>query len=1630
MNFLDPNQQLAQARGLMGQGQYGPYGPQGTQRSAYAEATELRAAQVSSGLVNFATGTAVGVPMVASIAAGMMRSSGKGILGTVARRADIGLSVMDPFGAAMEGVMNFSKKGLGGATMGLTGLAGGIAGGYLASTVFNKSVDFMRDRALEGQRNYLATRTLMREMTPMGFGDQSVLQTPTTSFTAPAQVSTMASAIRGVGSEYGMNSAQTRNVLGTLGGMGMINTSSVKSVSDSLRAQLKELKEISRQIGGDINEAVSTYQSLDRMGFRTHGQRSQVLRNITTTSGMTGLSMSQVGNVMGQTIDLGDTMGISRMRSADIAFRSMQTTAILQKGGGLNLQYMERMGGSPESVALRMAQIQLNTGNSAGGMAMMSNAFTPGGSVDTASLKRLMEGRKQSLNYGALRKFDPYQMSEMSDKMTEFSGAAIMARVNAIHGENQKDPLKARREQYKFLASMGMSDPQEQLQYLAHQRAAPRAQFVGALQELRNNAFTARDNTLTEGMEGASNSLRKAIDQVTESIGRTFERAGEAILRHWEKVNKNVSLALNGRERTYGTGVSDMASMDAVSRDVLHGRFDPSGNRYSGGRLLNLLESSRSLQQATAASTNVRGIDASTRADLLGSWSVSGGMYNIGRADRGLGRFISSSTDSILETILDAQGRRRPRGERIGALAEAFDVSPPTKGSIAVGNTLRGERAAVSPMEYMQLIGRDHGVELDMSNERGRGLEIMKLDYSAAEMLSKRQGAAFARNFQQNIVAPLNRQAYKDDWGRSAWGAGLAGAGIGAGMGGAIGAMYGGIGAVPGLIVGGIIGGSIGITAGALGFTGTRGVKEMGRDKWVGMGAGMALGTAVAPGVGTMVGGALGYFGGASAIRGLDRALIGAGGFLGMDLQGGMKGLIEQYSGSQGVDVPKALGAAQLETLAGERSELIKGGAFNPLSQQLFQKDYDELGSQERLLLDEMMRRHGGAAGGALAGERSSKITTPQMNAIIAQEMGRNSAESFFGTGSHATANRMRVLKDKAVGIDIGAAMEGLSGAERTRVQMGPGTHTQSAKVTGRLGLERVSDAYEGFRELREANTPLGPGEMVPKSLLPLVTTQQGDRQLLDFGKITAELDRMEATPDSDKAGIAAQREAWAGIFANAGLKAKGAASDLNPYVFSMGGSDATIQGQADLLGGLKGGVLSPGLYEGEGNLRIKEGHVMTATGVMGAMGAMSRLGAQNGGRGQITPSQIEGVLKASRDKKFFSNVNRDAELGALVEYNLAAKGFDLTDENYAREVGELEKRGVITPLQATRAKTVGAHGNMTPEAVTKTLNNASATVGLEVAEDIDTRIANQQALNQESARNMWVGAKDQAYRNKTQSLIRSRGGEFAAQITAASDVLSTDTVRTLKERVDKARAEGKNPLEVMQDPENAGLVRQLQVELGSSASAEDDTTKRAWIKTLSASMGSFTTLLSGGDDFNTLLEGRIHGVIKDGKIDRARLFNVMGDDGGALFDKRGGGGQLAALEELMAGGRKGTKGEDRTRALMASVAKSKDMGEQLGTFGMSTEGMSQDEISAEYSKLVSGMAKGSKGGDKMNDALEGALKRVVAAFTGTDTEKERTTNFQEALLSDIKELKDSTVKWNARHFDVVHVSDVPMSAE
>lgn len=597
------------------------------------------------------------------------------------------LGTLDPFAAARMGWRAGGVLGTGGRILGgLTGFVGMGAATMAPAALVNA----MGENMIEGQREFLATRQLMRELPATGnpFGAASVLSpsnmaSRVNSLTSVGSVSALQGEMASLGSVYNASPSAMRNTLSGLAGMGAIDTRSAQTISQSFRAALSELKSIGKMVGLDLAEASQVYGQLRSMGFNTTGGRMQALGALSSTASLTGMGMRQTTSVAQAGMQAAMQSGMTAGAGFNLALNTLSTGAVRVAAGAVDANYLQRVGGL-EGYARRMMELQMQASASPGAMAAMSRVMTTGGQVTGSALARLGSGRHTSMSSSFARDYDPYAFMGDNAGFSEMSGNILLGQVAGIQARYADNPVRANRRQYELLAEYGINDPREQLEYLGMLRGRTRGEAMQTAQLLQNRTLAIDRPESASRVDVLMDSLGRLTEAVVGSTNQ-LQRAG-ANLQTWsERVVQRGYDSVVGRDRElYGAAYTDEA-VSMASRLLRQGQM-PSFGTISGESARLAIDNDPGLRRLLGNSSGIAGWQPSAAGGVVGA---------------GL-RVLSPLTT------------RRGRG--MGASYEGVMSFTGTRGTgVYMGLGSGGRELYATGNEFYQAMGLEFGQALDES---------------------------------------------------------------------------------------------------------------------------------------------------------------------------------------------------------------------------------------------------------------------------------------------------------------------------------------------------------------------------------------------------------------------------------------------------------------------------------------------------------------------------------------------------------------------------------------------------------------------------------------------------------------------------------------------------------------------------------------------------------------------------------------------------------------------------------------------------------------------------------------------------------------------------------------------------
>lgn len=325
------NQMMMQQTSMFaGQAQYAqtigmrPMAPPSSMMGVGPRQTGMFGEQVASGMAGFAQG-ASGVGM-----------AGLGIAGAIT-----GMPT-DPFSAAFTGgTAGYAMGGMGGAALG----AAGMALPFYAATAYTGALgrNFMGGM----QQQFALNSTLRNNF--QHFGGQGALGRGFSQQQMGQIGGTVASTLRS-------NPMTTANELNQLiqGGseMGMMSgTRDVQTFSQNFRRMISTLRNIQRELGGNLTEALEFARQSQAMGVFGQGNQQAFASMTRGTMATTGMSMGQLTELQGMGANLSMATGGRTAQGARGAMRRASQIGAAANSGILTQEMMSNMTGGLQGAA-------------------------------------------------------------------------------------------------------------------------------------------------------------------------------------------------------------------------------------------------------------------------------------------------------------------------------------------------------------------------------------------------------------------------------------------------------------------------------------------------------------------------------------------------------------------------------------------------------------------------------------------------------------------------------------------------------------------------------------------------------------------------------------------------------------------------------------------------------------------------------------------------------------------------------------------------------------------------------------------------------------------------------------------------------------------------------------------------------------------------------------------------------------------------------------------------------------------------------------------------------------------------------------------------------------------------------
>jgi hypothetical protein len=680
----------------------------------------LTASGIAAGTTaaNFAAGAPsmllpmlMGAPLISKLAGSAL---GTGRIGRAVGGAFSPISaLLNPFGFGQKAFSAAKAAGMGMAGAGTVGALAALPG---LGLVFGggAAIDYASKQVFQGAQDYVATRQLMREMPGVGFGATSVLGggSGLTDLSA-GQISQANQSIQSIGGRHGLDASASRNLLSNLSQTGMIDTSSVKAMSQSYQKALSDFKLMAKTLQIDIDQTIELYKGLDQLGLRGNAERKSVLSRASATSSLTGKSFDSVMQTVTGAVAAGNSLGLSSYASANVATRAMAVSALAEKSGALPESYLNRVGGY-DGYTNRMIELELGMSRSSGAMRMMANMYDTGGRFRSDnSLSAGGAGRSANSFF---RNVDPYELDRMSQEMSSALPSMVLARVDAIQARHGSGSVRANREQHRFMQTMGIEDPQEQLAFLMSARSAGAGQFVQGLQA-STDRVNAAPLAAAEALRRESLGLKDALKLMTSSLTTELRAFGEAMQVASEEAAGRIAMSRGGQRFSPANFQSTTQQLGVVSEYIRQGKLDPFTSdpmrEVMGieGRYRDLIANGLSSSSAFTGITRAEG-----RGMLTGGLDRTIARFGYDLPEQ-LQNMASTVNRAALSTVF-GEDVFRPRQSENDVMGGFYAGRNETGGAYSIRSGNNPNRGQVTFGQIMESVANMHGQNYDSRTNR------------------------------------------------------------------------------------------------------------------------------------------------------------------------------------------------------------------------------------------------------------------------------------------------------------------------------------------------------------------------------------------------------------------------------------------------------------------------------------------------------------------------------------------------------------------------------------------------------------------------------------------------------------------------------------------------------------------------------------------------------------------------------------------------------------------------------------------------------------------------------------------------------------------------------------------------
>lgn len=408
-----------------------------------------------------------------------------------------------------------------------------------------------------------------------------------------------------MGDQFGLDRGGMQQVTSMIAGSGGLNgAQDIRGFSTKLRAQLNQLKEVSRETGAALDEAHQIIQSLKSQGFSGQNVVSQAasLRSRGSVSGLGEGALYASGAAGG---DVGRQMGLNRSMMFDRYAKGASTMAFGQERGLINNDLVNFYGGAQQaSMMVESTAMQGFMGSSLMGYAMDPNAAMKGQSViDPTRMQQVLSGQLSASDLKGVSR-EQIGASLQSTARNRLAPHAQSSIVNMATQGGVSDAVAASR-----MVGLGFAGAPEQGLLMIQEQRAQAAENNRAMDVAGLTAGQSNLDSLRGAHKGAAERwwdqsyVKSASDTLYgwgESAGRGIGRAGGAVNRAFgggqQDTQINITTESIERARRMTGAQLDMADRYLGGLGGVGAGGSGSGNRTLGfyedrGHLADMRES-------------------------------------------------------------------------------------------------------------------------------------------------------------------------------------------------------------------------------------------------------------------------------------------------------------------------------------------------------------------------------------------------------------------------------------------------------------------------------------------------------------------------------------------------------------------------------------------------------------------------------------------------------------------------------------------------------------------------------------------------------------------------------------------------------------------------------------------------------------------------------------------------------------------------------------------------------------------------------------------------------------------------------------------------------------------------------